>query len=59
MAANTLAGEVEKLLPSYVFRLLLSAIEEKERHQSNGGSKSDAATPERSLGRTTTRSPAN
>jgi len=35
MAANTPAGEVEKLLLSCVFRLLLSATEEKERHQVN------------------------
>ena len=31
MAANTPAGEVEKLLLSCVFHLLLSATEEKER----------------------------
>jgi len=32
MEANTPVGEVEKLI-SCVFRLLLSATEEKERHQ--------------------------
>ena len=31
MAANTPAGEVEELLLSCVFRLILSATEEKER----------------------------
>ena len=35
MAANTPASEMEKLLLSCVFRLLLSATEEKERHQAN------------------------
>jgi len=35
MVANTPAGEVEKLLLSFVFRLLFSATEEKERHQRN------------------------
>jgi len=35
IVANTPAGEVEKLLLSCVFRLLLSATEEKERHQTN------------------------
>jgi len=48
-AVNTPAGEVEKLLFFCVFHLLLSATEEKERHQSvitETGDRKEAPQPE-------------
>jgi len=48
-AANTPADELEKVLLSCVFHLLLSVTEEKERHQSaitETGDRKEAPQPE-------------